>query len=177
MTKHDNMITYTRRLDKPGDIADGLRPEQKNDMIKNVNNIIPERGTEIGNWPFGTSLTNIIIPEGVTKIGVGAFYECSSLKNITLPESVTEIGRYAFYRCTSLNNIIIPDGVTEIGRGAFEGCSSLTSVIIPESVTEIGNWTFTGCTSLKKVSLPKKVKLGNDVFFGCHTDLKIEYRD
>jgi hypothetical protein len=30
---------------------------------------------------------------------------------------------------------------------------------------------------LKKVSLPKKVKLYDDVFFGCHPDIEIEYRD
>ena len=74
-------------------------------------------------------------------------------------------------------SFVIPDGVTEIGNMAFSGCTSLESIIIPESVTEIGIEAFYGCSSLKKISLPKKVKLGYDVFYVCHPDLKIEYRD
>lgn len=74
-------------------------------------------------------------------------------------------------------SFIIPEGVAEIGKWAFSECWSLSSIIIPESVTKIWDYAFDKCRSLKKVSLPKKVKLGNKVFFRCHPDLKIEYRD
>ena len=49
--------------------------------------------------------------------------------------------------------------------------------VLPDGVNEIGGGAFKDCTSLKKVSLPKKVKLGIDVFYGCHPDLEIVYRD
>ena len=70
----------------------------------------------------------------------------------------------------------IPDGVTKIGWRAFEEFKSLKSIIIPDSVTEIGWYAFKGCKSLRSISLPKNVKLDNNVFDGCSTDLKIEYR-
>ena len=37
------------------------------------------------------------IPDGVTKIGAGAFSECESLEKITIPDSVAEIGEDSFY--------------------------------------------------------------------------------
>ena len=41
------------------------------------------------------SLTELILPEGLTKIGDGAFFECKSLC-ITLPKSIEFIGDSAF---------------------------------------------------------------------------------
>ncbi len=54
---------------------------------------------------FCESLKNIVIPDGVTKLSAGLFYECSSLESITIPASVTEISRCAFGLCTSLKTV------------------------------------------------------------------------
>ena len=59
----------------------------------------------------------------VTKIGEGAFYNCSALTSVTIPNSVTSIGDYAFRNCTSLTSVTIPNNVTSIGSYAFEFCS------------------------------------------------------
>ena len=93
-------------------------------------------------------ITSVTIPDGVTKIGCGAFYGCSSLTSVTIPHSVTSIGNYAFYERSSLTSVTIPDSVTSIGNYAFYECSSLTSVTIPDSVTEIGWHAFKGCNNL-----------------------------
>ena len=97
--------------------------------------------------------------------------------SFVIRDGVTEILEWAFEACTSLESIILPKSVVKIGKFAFSDCWRLSSIIIPESVTEIGDWAFYGCTNLKKVSLSKKVDLGIGVFFGCHPDLEIEYRD
>ena len=49
-------------------------------------------------------LTSIIIQDGVTSIGEGAFRGCSSLTSVTIPASVTSIGEGAFRGCSSLTN-------------------------------------------------------------------------
>ena len=96
-------------------------------------------------------ITEYNIPDGVTKIGYGAFYYCRGLTSVNIPDSVTTIGSYAFYSCDSLTSVNIPDSVTEIGEYAFAYCTSLTSVNIPDSVTEIGEWAFYHCYSMTSV--------------------------
>ena len=76
--------------------------------------------------------SKVIINDGVTNIGDGAFYYCDGLKSITIPDSVTSIGDYAFEDCRRLTSITIPDSVTSIGGYAFSGCDGLTSIIVDE---------------------------------------------
>ena len=132
--------------------------------------------TQIGNYAFYdcSSLTEVVIPEGVTTIGVGVFEACSSLTEVIIPESVTAIGSEAFSRCSSLTEVVIPEGVTSIGNQAFYGCSSLTSVVIPEGVTEIGSYAFQACSSLESVVIPEGVtSIGYGAFSGCSALTKV----
>lgn len=69
---------------------------------------------------------DVTIPEGVTKIGNGAFQGCTGLTSVTIPEGVTEIGVFAFYDCTGLISVTIPADVKEIGMDAFTHCPNLT---------------------------------------------------
>ena len=78
--------------------------------------------------PISKDVTEISIPEDVTKIGRKAFNDCTSLSSVTIPEGVTKIGDYAFENCTSLASVTIPASVTEIGGEAFEGCTSLKEI-------------------------------------------------
>ena len=64
----------------------------------------------------------------VTRIGDGAFEDCTGLTSVTLGNSVTSIGDVAFYDCSGLTSITIPDSVTSIGYYAFEGCTGLKSI-------------------------------------------------
>ncbi len=96
---------------------------------------------------------NVSIPNGVTSIGEGAFFLCTSLTSVTMQNGVKSIGEEAFSLCTNLTSITIPNSVTSVGKRAFSGCSSLTSVTIPSSVTSIGDYAFSGCTSLTSTSI------------------------
>ncbi|MCR5164172.1 MAG: leucine-rich repeat domain-containing protein [Thermoguttaceae bacterium] len=69
---------------------------------------------------------------------------------VVIPEGVTKIGNRAFCGCKSLISVVIPESVTEIGDGAFMDCISLTSAAIPDSVQKIHSNAFSGCTSLKE---------------------------
>lgn len=100
-----------------------------------------------------SSLENVVIPDGITKIADKAFSLCEELKTITIPNSVTSIGESAFHKCKVLKNVTIPGSVTSIGDWAFEYCSSLTSITIPNSVTSMGEYAFYYCYSLTSVEI------------------------
>ncbi len=132
--------------------------------------VIPDGVKKIGNEAFyeNKSLTSVTIPDSVTSIGVSAFWWCSSLTSVTIPNSVTSIGKYAFSDCDSLTSVTIPNSVTSIGEDAFAYCESLTSVTIPNSVTSIGNWAFAYCKSLTSVTIPNSVtSIGYGAFVWC----------
>ena len=94
---------------------------------------------------------DVVVPEGVTTIGGGAFGECESLTSIVLPEGVTSIGDYAFYWCTSLTSVVIPEGVTNIKDYAFGWCFNLTSVTLPSTLETLGESVFTSCDKLTSI--------------------------
>ena len=111
--------------------------------------------------------TNYVIPDGVIKIGDGAFSRCESLINIVIPDSVTSIGDRAFSLCSSLISIAIPGSVTSIGVHAFEFCRALRSVMIPNSVTSIGKLAFWDCPNINpQIRTEIKQCFGEKVFWG-----------
>ncbi|MBR1529672.1 MAG: leucine-rich repeat domain-containing protein [Oscillospiraceae bacterium] len=95
----------------------------------------------------------VIIPDGITCIGWGAFYNCENMISVKLPASLTSISGSAFSVCTGLTSVVIPDGVTSIGQSAFYGCENLVSVMLPDTVTEIGRAAFYACPKLKHAPL------------------------
>ena len=80
-----------------------------------------------------------------------------------IPNGVTSIGDGAFYDCDSLTGITIPDSVTSIGEFAFEDCSSLTRITIPDSVTSIDSWAFVA-SGLKEATLSKDTEVDKNAF-------------
>ncbi|MBQ7968425.1 MAG: leucine-rich repeat domain-containing protein [Clostridia bacterium] len=103
------------------------------------------------NAPWGNSITEVIIGEGVTSIDGSVFSECKSLRKVTLPNSLRIIGARAFDECTALTSITIPSGVTTIDDYAFSDCSSLIDITIPKTVTYIGIEIFRHCYSLNNI--------------------------
>jgi hypothetical protein len=97
-------------------------------------------------------ITNITLPNSITKIDDYAFRDCRDITAINLPDSVTSIGFGAFLYCTLMESVNIPDGITKIDRFTFGSCNALTSISIPESVTSIGTYAFTNCSNLTTVN-------------------------
>lgn len=96
---------------------------------------------EIGDYFFyGSSLTNLKLPEGLVSIGNCAFQYCRALKSLEIPSSVKSIGNCAFFDCTSLTSVEIPSEGANLGKEVFYGCSSLSYLYInrdtPLSITE-----------------------------------------
>ncbi len=75
-----------------------------------------------------------------------SFFNCSSLTSVIIPSSVTRIGENAFTLCSSLTSVNIPSSVTSIGERAFENCSGLRSVYVyAETPPSISANAFEGC--------------------------------
>ncbi len=100
-----------------------------------------------------TDLTNVVLPDGVRRIGEGAFEGCSSLVSISLPNGLTRIEDYTFSGCENLSNISIPDSVVHIGESAFAGCANLRQIDFPDSVQYIGDDVVEECSNLEKIKL------------------------
>lgn len=116
-----------------------------------------------------SKIVDVVLDDGITKIGSGAFYDCNSLRSISIPNSVTRISYGAFLYCDSLRSANIPSGVTSIEGQTFSGCGALESVTIPNSVTYIGAEAFADCRSLESVVIPEGVTyIDFGAFTRCH---------
>lgn len=126
------------------------------------------------------SLTSIVLPDKLTKIGEGAFYSCKHLSgSLIIPEGVETIEKTAFFDCTSLTGTLsLPttlktlgsvEGYTSYWDGAFGGCRFTCELILPENLEVIGMGTFSNCKNLYgSLRLPENLKaIGEGAFEGC----------
>ena len=139
-----------------------------------------------------TAITNVVIADGTTIIGVYACSNCVSLTHLKMPSSVKSIGGNAFYGCGSLKDVTIPQcacsstmatvfpagyksitnlvvtaSATEISQRCFSGCGSLESVLLPASMTSVRAYAFENCSSLESVRfLGDAPDTGGTVYYG-----------
>lgn len=71
----------------------------------------------------------------------GAFYGQKTLTSVVLPDSITKIGLWAFYSCSALQSVVLPANLQYISGQSFCG-TALTTVSIPASVTYIESKAF-----------------------------------
>jgi len=114
------------------------------------------------------ALEKVIIPEGVTNIGDGAFTSGDvpmSYSEIKFPKTLKSIEREAFSNNDSVTEINLPDGLESIGTYAFETNTSLVKVSFGDGITELSNGVFYRNYRLKEIILPYGLKsIGDSVF-------------
>ena len=147
-------------------------------LVKNL--VINENINDYGFSDFD-SIETVVIEDGVTEIGNGAFTGCKNLKKVTLPNTINKIGSFAFMGCGKLEEINIPQSVEliqdKIGVFMRSGiktitipgtaktipskfcllCTKLTNVTIGDGIEYIGRDAFNGCSRLNSVFIPKSV--------------------
>ena len=114
---------------------------------------------------YASSITRLVIENGVTYVGKYAFYNCTSLTSVSMADSVTTAGIRAFWDCTALTDVRLSEGLTSIAEGMFYSCSSLAFIKIPASVATISSWAFYRCTGLREVEISEGVTLIEEYAF------------
>ncbi len=134
-------------------------------------------------------ITDLVIPDNVTRIGAYAFFGGTRITNVTIHKNVMDIGTGAFACYSSLVNFFVDndnsnymvidgslyskDGKTLI-KYASEKAS--TSIIIPDSVTSIANYAFYQCASITRITISQNTKsIEWAAFEGCNALKEIRY--
>ena len=154
---------------------------------------------EVGDAVFQncSSLSSVELPSGLTEIPK-LMFEGASIQEINIPNTVSEIGVGAFYNCELLevvyfepgnleNPLTLADHTTESGGpnqysytyyyGVFAGCTSLIHIEFPERTVQIGSNAFgpdyyvgysgySGKSNLESVVLPSTLTtIGDRAFY------------
>ncbi len=82
-------------------------------------------------YTFNINLKSVSLPEGITAIGKGCFFDKKGILSIILPASLREIKANAFLNCTGLTEITVQDENLTLDERAFRGCSGLKYVHTP----------------------------------------------
>lgn len=138
----------------------------------------------------------VAIPEGVKRIGEGAFRDCRTIREVEIPEGVLEIGQEAFQWCAGLTKVKAPSTIIHVGRDAFTGtpwykfyCENETQwkedflflgkclvkarrnirkAVIPEGTVQIAADAFFERVMLRELEIPDSVAyIGWRAFEGC----------
>ena len=113
-------------------------------------------------------LKEVVLNEGLQKIGKNAFESCSSLQSITLPSSLTKIGLEAFQNCGNLKKVELHKGLQTIGEYAFSRCTSLVSITLPSTLIVVQKGAFYGCYTLREVAMNGNIEvIGSNAFSSC----------
>ncbi len=124
---------------------------------------------------------NLVIKDGLKKIGSYAFNNCLNLNSIEIPDSIVSIGDDAFAGCENLKKV---NYIGDIGKWCETFMYSrysnplnyshelringnvITEVNVPDGVVSICNYAFVSCDNIKKVSLPSSILLiGDGILF------------
>ena len=110
----------------------------------------------------GNGLKNIVIPNKTKKLGDYAFRNCTELTEVTLPESVTKIPSGIFEGCCSLKTVNAPN-VDTVCEHAFYGCKNLEAFDFSKLQTlEYMAFAYTGIH--EAIFSNRLVNLGTAIF-------------
>ena len=135
---------------------------------------VPENYSKFYNaqWKdVAPEVTELVVGNGITQIGVYGFCLFPKLKSVTLPDTLTSIGGYAFLGCPQLEDVQCPDSVTEYGAYMFQGNTKLCNPEKPFYILN-GNLVMYGGTDAAEITVPAEVKRLAGNVFQRHTELR-----
>ena len=106
--------------------------------------LLNRNGDELLAYPSGRS-GDVIWPESVRKIGVGAFEDNANLTEVAIPSAITNIANSAFSYCENLERVSLSSSLESVGDGAFQGCYKLGVMVFPVGLRSLGQWVLSNC--------------------------------
>lgn len=87
-----------------------------------------------------SSVTSLVIEEGVTYLGKNAFGLFTKITEVTIPSTVTSIGQYAIQQCYDLKTVTVKAASCTLGFRAFDLNSKMEHIYVPsDKVTDYKN--------------------------------------
>ena len=117
------------------------------------------------------SISEVVLPEGITYIGTHAFRQLPLLTEVTIPNAVEEIGESAFAGCAGLGKVVIGSGnssrLTTMGNSVFIDSRKLYEIHIAATEPPIADrTTFLNYNVHLYVPCESKDKYDLDMVFG-----------
>ena len=112
----------------------------------------------------------LVIPESVVGIGVGAFSDCRGLYGeLNLPENLEYLGNEAFNEMPNMvGSIKIPQKITEIPYDCFSNSGFNGNLLLHDGIVTIGDRAFCNTPLKGELVLPKELTvISMDAFNGC----------
>lgn len=128
------------------------------------------------NW---NKLKTVVVKEGVTSVGDGAFSGCAVLESVSLPESLSSVGESVFINSPLLTTLIVDSNnetylALEQGFGLVEKKTSTLlfgneTSIIPEGIVHIAPYAFYNNKNVRAMTIPSSVQtIGDYAFYNCY---------
>ena len=132
--------------------------------------------------PKDRSVTEALIPHGVTHIGKRAFQNCGNLTKVSLPGSVTSTGPWAFVGCSYIEEVHITDleawcrlrfwSDTDSPLGykskLYLNGDPITDLVIPDGITTVKSYAFAKGSCFSSITIPPGVtRIESNAFKGC----------
>lgn len=126
-----------------------------------------------------TSLTDVVLPETLTKVGARSFEMILTLQSFDYGKSkINFIEHNMFMDDFKLENVTFPQGEFKIGYEAFKH-TALVNLTLDDRCTYIYERAFMNCGSLLNVnlSISKVPYLSNQTFYDCENIYDIAISD
>lgn len=160
----EKILIYKQGVNVPKDVTkvifdDSVTevPDDEFEGCSKLNEVILNEGLQkMGKFVFKdcTSLESINTPSALTEITYGTFCNCEKLSEVVLNEGVRKIGEVAFYNCLALESIVLPSTVTEVVCHAFDKCKNLREILLNEGIQKIGAESIVSCSSFEVIKFP-----------------------
>ena len=200
-------VEFSEEDSEEGEALEEKVGDESQKTISKENASVVETGScgESATYTLDGDGTLVISGTGIIEDNV--FQNNADIRNVIIKQGITKIGQYSFASCNNLEKIIVPESVKYVQYNSFEGCEQLrtagglgsecniefetgeklsvsginalfrycTDIKIPEGVVSIeDNYEFYRLRKLEYVSLPDSLKkIGEGAFGDCSNLQKI----